>query len=475
MKKPELLNLLMAHDRSLLNAQNNRGRTCLHEAAFSGNLALVTSLIRFGAGVEVKDGEGNTPLHLAMNGLSQQGSPNNVNVYDEICAQLIDAMSTSDLLSLENNLGNNCFVEAVLKNNAHVIKKLLSRSSEFVRKKSSSGLTPLHVAMSSQKTTAAQLLLESPGIDIECKDQFGRSPLHFAILKGNYNLVEAILAKHAVIDLGCFRYALKFWDKESDGLVDLHSPFGSIMCCLSLSGLGKKLHLAISLYLISKASEDQINDSSFKEIIAQFKERLDTSNLPFSKKDSVRFLFLSYISAKVEENSAFIDILCNFDYSMGETAAFSDASVSVIDRSDSIVSQVESETIGPSSTALIHSCIECKDSLAVVRFKPCNHQITCQFHAEQMSFCSRCGVKISKKMLMDIDGNVIGEIYLSTKSADDEVEPEDSGLCSICWDQKRNITFIPCGHGACSVCAEKLFLCHFDRKPITNKVRMIFP
>ena len=50
-------------------------------------------------------------------------------------------------------------------------------------------------------------------------------------------------------------------------------------------------------------------------------------------------------------------------------------------------------------------------------------------------------------------------------------EMEDTHLCGICLENKRNVAFL-CGHGACAQCAQPLSICHMCRKPINHKINL---
>ncbi|KAL1497181.1 hypothetical protein ABEB36_008180 [Hypothenemus hampei] len=57
--------------------------------------------------------------------------------------------------------------------------------------------------------------------------------------------------------------------------------------------------------------------------------------------------------------------------------------------------------------------------------------------------------------------------YLESKIA----EIEESHMCNICMEKKRNIIFL-CGHGTCNRCADTLKKCHMCRKTITKRIRI---
>lgn len=121
-------------------------------------------------------------------------------------------------------------------------------------------------------------------------------------------------------------------------------------------------------------------------------------------------------------------------------------------------------------------CLVCSDlSEENVRLEPCNHKPACEDCSSRMKKCLLCGDAVHKRVTKD--GRVIPAKsrqpstermrYLECKIA----EIEESHMCSICMERKRNVVFL-CGHSTCSKCSDTLKTCHMCRKTITKKIPM---
>ncbi|XP_053957429.1 E3 ubiquitin-protein ligase MIB2 [Anastrepha ludens] len=122
-------------------------------------------------------------------------------------------------------------------------------------------------------------------------------------------------------------------------------------------------------------------------------------------------------------------------------------------------------------------CIVCDEKLQLIKFEPCQHQISCEECGLRMKKCLRCGVQIERRIA------AAGRVVLSSDqtrvpSADrlryleNKIqEYEETHYCSICMERTRDVAFL-CGHGACSRCAETLRTCHMCRKTILRKINL---
>ena len=50
-------------------------------------------------------------------------------------------------------------------------------------------------------------------------------------------------------------------------------------------------------------------------------------------------------------------------------------------------------------------------------------------------------------------------------------EREDAIACAICMENEKNVVFL-CGHMACSICSDRLQVCHICRVEIQNRVQV---
>ncbi|XP_067621868.1 E3 ubiquitin-protein ligase MIB2 [Eurosta solidaginis] len=122
-------------------------------------------------------------------------------------------------------------------------------------------------------------------------------------------------------------------------------------------------------------------------------------------------------------------------------------------------------------------CIVCDEKLQLIKFEPCQHQISCEECGLRMKKCLRCGVQIERRI--GTDGRIIVNSDQTRAPSADRLrylenkiqEYEESHYCGICMERTRDVAFL-CGHGACSRCAETLRTCHMCRKTILRKINL---
>lgn len=133
---------------------------------------------------------------------------------------------------------------------------------------------------------------------------------------------------------------------------------------------------------------------------------------------------------------------------------------------------VESESLLPCNEQK-PQCQICEENEAVVAFKPCGHTAVCIECAPRLKRCLECKTTITGKGMKD--GTPI--IGVNSKSLITKYQllegklrkMEESIVCCICVERKKNIIFL-CGHGTCHSCAEQLRICHICKKPIEKKI-----
>ena len=184
--------------------------TPLHEAAWSGDVAAIRSLLAGGANVNARAEDGVTPLHIAA-------------VKKQVLATLeADAKGGHDELSRvwSKAMGLDTLGEAdreglvaVLKSGADdrtdTVHALLVGGAN-VNARAKDGFTPLHVAAASGDAAVIRALLASgANVDARAKDE--STPLHQAARFGKMASVRALLAGGADADA-----------RTKDGLTPLH-------------------------------------------------------------------------------------------------------------------------------------------------------------------------------------------------------------------------------------------------------------
>ena len=225
------------------------GTSLLHSASQSGNIDLVQLLIQEGADVNAKDEDGDSPLHGAMaigdnydiarimieNGAdcSDQAVDGRTplhNIFNDTISHVLmrndwiqhmlpdsEGMSIthylawsskstpeifqrghlyngSDLLS-PDNLGRTCLHFATSRGNLGVLSYLMRQVSlQDVEKRDMHGRTPLHYAAESSRAAGVIDILVGKGCNIYAVDNAGRTALHWAARRCNFEAVKKLIA-----------------------------------------------------------------------------------------------------------------------------------------------------------------------------------------------------------------------------------------------------------------------------------------
>ena len=218
----------------------------LHQAVFEGNQEKVAELLNLGEDVNAMDGNGKTPLYLAV----EQGNPDIAGLLLSWNAHLA-APRGWKLLHVAAAVGDVDMVTLLLDRGADVdprgfghwkpLRVAVEQDSPTIRSLLSykdtgrgracgeerAGWTPLHIAVAAGRTEMVGLLLNL-GADIEAKTYNGcNTPLHVAIMASDSTDVASLL-----IDRGA----------------DIEARFGSMLLGMGLHiGPFTPLHVAIGL------------------------------------------------------------------------------------------------------------------------------------------------------------------------------------------------------------------------------------
>jgi len=172
------LNMLLRHGATLEERAHN-GQTALHLAARYGHVEAVEALMQMGMDSNMKNAEGNTPLHLASK------------------AEWVERSIEKFLPPyLTRNVTRLCLID-VLKDSSHNMRdpreevyckgyeeetvRLLLVYGALVNARGKENITPLHLASQSRDIGRVRALIEH-GADPLAVDDFGWTPLHFAVL-----------------------------------------------------------------------------------------------------------------------------------------------------------------------------------------------------------------------------------------------------------------------------------------------------
>ena len=191
--------VLISETHQNLSCENNDGDTPLHIACRNNRLHIVQYLLSTGkVDPLIKNKNGDTPLHIAC----KYGDMNTVQV-------LIS--ETHQNLSCENNDGNTPLHIACRNDRLHIVQYLLSTGKVDPLIKNKKGRIPLY-AVKLNRTSYLQLpmlhlaahhgwmdiiidLITKYKCDTNYKDDYGRTPLHYAICNNRLEVIRYFINK----------------------------------------------------------------------------------------------------------------------------------------------------------------------------------------------------------------------------------------------------------------------------------------
>lgn len=203
--------------RALLGERFRRPpATLLHFAAESGNAEIARALIKMGAEVDARDGEEDTPLHLALR-----------NEREKVALILLKAGATCEgtssrgwsvLQEIAANPFSPRLVRAALKAGAKVnafdhwqsstplhtaaymghtrTAELFIAAGANLEAKTDDGVTPLHLAASFDMQAMTKRLIAA-GCTVNARDARKRTALHFAARQRNHRMAKLLLGHGA--------------------------------------------------------------------------------------------------------------------------------------------------------------------------------------------------------------------------------------------------------------------------------------
>lgn len=196
---PEILEQLLPYYD--INARTHTGQTAIMLAAKNNRADLIPILVEARASLFEKDGEGNTPLHLAViynsinaaNTLIQLNAPTReVNQQGQIPLDIAKD-PLKDILRANYDLP-----VAVDRGNTAVVRRLL-RAGAFVNIAHTFGNRPLHIAVEKGHLDTAKALIEAKA-DINITNEYGNAPIHVAAANGNMEMLDLLVKSRARIN-----------------------------------------------------------------------------------------------------------------------------------------------------------------------------------------------------------------------------------------------------------------------------------
>ena len=175
--------------RKLLNTTTKDGLTPLHIAVATNQSNIVETLLDYKElDINKQDKEGWTAVYFASSlGL------------DKILNKLIEKRAKVDIPA---NNGLLPLTKAVLKDHIEVIKILLTTKEGKLSLNSTSPEIPstiLQIAVFQNKTNIVKLLVAHDETDVNQPNEFGHTPLYFAALNGNTEILKILIQSGAFI------------------------------------------------------------------------------------------------------------------------------------------------------------------------------------------------------------------------------------------------------------------------------------
>ncbi|EKE39641.1 ankyrin, putative [Entamoeba nuttalli P19] len=169
-------------NKQYFSKSNSYGMTPLTLAIACGSTKSLKYLLAKGASLQTQTLSGTTPLLCAV----AHGKL-------EIAQQLFN-IDPSFINDRDYN-GNTVFHYAVQNSNFRVVKWLYSLVGQLFNQPNNVGETPLHIACLTKKLKMVVLLIEHCHHPLVCFTTTQRSPVHYAVLGGNYDIVKYLLKK----------------------------------------------------------------------------------------------------------------------------------------------------------------------------------------------------------------------------------------------------------------------------------------
>ncbi|OBT94388.2 hypothetical protein VE01_07710 [Pseudogymnoascus verrucosus] len=183
--------------------------TALHFAAAYGKADIAMILLQHGANIDAVDSHGQTSLHLA----STKGTVETVRV-------LLDYYPKLEAI---DNVGARASHKAAASGHLDIVRLLIDQDCR-INAITSRFETLLHLAVKNQHTEVAAFLI-AHGLDIDAEDSSRRTPLHLSALNGDLPTTELLLSSNAYLqtkDIGGktpLHYAARYSSRVYDLLL----------------------------------------------------------------------------------------------------------------------------------------------------------------------------------------------------------------------------------------------------------------
>lgn len=227
----EIVSLLLEQPKINLKARNIKGNTPTHIAAENGNLDILKLLIDKDVNIEAENNNECTPLHLAAkNGhaeafqflIKNRSNYRAIDKYSNNTLHYAVKGGSLDIVELllergfnkdtRNNNSKNIHMGvtplqiAVKKGHLEIVKTLIKSGANFkvliqyntqsINKENN----PLHTAARKGYTEIANYLVLEKQMDVNARNDWDLTPLHFAAINGNLDIVKLLIDNRANVE-----------------------------------------------------------------------------------------------------------------------------------------------------------------------------------------------------------------------------------------------------------------------------------
>ena len=245
------------------NLADNNGWTALHYSVKNGNDELVKFLLDKGADIYLKVNVGLNCLHIA----ARQG-------HLKLWNTLINKYKFDKNFADRN--GFTAFFNSVESGSYELVKFFIEKGAD-INVKAVHGLNCLHDASHFGHLNLCKIFIDDYGVQEDTADIYGRTPLHFSALSGNFELFKFFLDRGADIYLktndgsNCLDFAAKYGKLNiCKFLLEEHNfdiNYTNNKKCTALHHSARNGSFALFSYLLEKGSEIYSKTKSMSNVL----------------------------------------------------------------------------------------------------------------------------------------------------------------------------------------------------------------
>ncbi|KAM7359635.1 E3 ubiquitin-protein ligase mind bomb 2 isoform 1-T2 [Cochliomyia hominivorax] len=531
--QPETMRILLENHANI-NFLNSSHCSALHICAHKKTPHCVRQLLKFGADVNIQDSYGDTALHDAIGKENTEvvellcNAPNldftvknnrgfNVLHHAALKGNVVAAKRilqlARQLVNVKKDDGFAALHLAALNGHAPVVEALIKDGQAEIDIRNNRRQTPFLLAVSQGHSAAIEKLVKL-GCDISARDEDGDNAMHLCVIK-KANLLQAfepnrdespdiyeiyeslahVQDDRLMITILCYLSRLGCRIEQNNKGVNIfewitddnmrklilenqqHNEEATHMLTNAAAATSASVATAAAAAAAASASTSAAATERLIQNIQQLNLGSNEPDLTDPTAGATSLNTLTAASAATNNETSLAPPPTPLDkpgssknHNRLDAASSKPNTKSNNNNNEGAKSEVEPPVVLLPTTP--HECIVCNETLELIKFEPCQHQISCEDCGKRMKKCLRCGSQIERRI--DSNGRLITNMpsadrlrYLENKIQ----EYEESHYCSICMERTRDVAFL-CGHGACSRCAETLRTCHMCRKTILKKINL---